>query len=81
MAAAGYTVEAIHQLASLAGLKPGTPGAESEQARISAIRELLDRGHGRPQQAVDVAIDSAPLRHLSDTELEAIALGLQLANG
>ena len=42
---------AIAELARLA-LK-----AKSETARIAAIRELLDRGYGRPRQAME---DSAP---------------------
>ena len=29
--------------------------AKSETARIAAIRELLDRGYGRPRQAVEVS--------------------------
>jgi hypothetical protein len=32
--------------------------AKNETARIAAIRELLDRGYGRPRQAVEV---SAPV--------------------
>lgn len=76
--AACYTVEAVHELAKLAGLTPGSPGAESEQARVSAIKELLDRGHGRPQHSVDVSFAEASLRHLTDQELEIIAKGGQL---
>ena len=77
-AAVEYTTEAIHELAKLAGLKPGTSGAESEQARISALKELLDRGHGRPQHSVDLSIASRSVRDLSDEELEMIAAGGQL---
>ena len=70
--AACYTVEAVHELAKMAGLTPGNPGAESEQARISAIKELLDRGHGRPQYSVDLSFSERSLQHLTDQELEEI---------
>jgi len=36
-----YTADAIDELARLA------TKAESEQARVAAIKELLDRGHGK----------------------------------
>jgi|SoiMethySBSTD1v2_1073268.scaffolds.fasta_scaffold155291_2 hypothetical protein len=71
-AASEYTTEAIHELAKLAGLKRGTSGAESEQARISALKELLDRGHGRPQHSVDLSIAPRSVHHMTDEELEAI---------
>lgn len=41
-----YTVEAMKTLTDI--LKNG----QSEQARIAAARELLDRGYGKPAQAV-----------------------------
>src|SRR6187549_1572790 len=41
-----YTAEALERLADL------MRNAESEQARVAAIRELLDRGHGRPTQPI-----------------------------
>ena len=43
-----YTELAIAELARLA------TEAESEPARVSAIRELLDRAHGKPAQSVDL---------------------------
>jgi hypothetical protein len=43
---------AIGRLALLAGLVPGQPGAESEQAQIMACRELLDRGFGKATQII-----------------------------
>ena len=63
---------AVHELAKLAGLTPDSPGAESEQARISAIKELLDRGHGRPQHSVDVSVATRSVRDMTDQELVAI---------
>jgi hypothetical protein len=41
----------IAGLAGLAGLVEGVRPAQSEQARVAAMKELLDRGHGRPPQA------------------------------
>lgn len=46
-----YTEAAIKELARLA------TKAESEAARVAAIRELLDRAHGKPSQSVDVTGD------------------------
>jgi hypothetical protein len=43
--------------------------AKSETARIAAIRELLDRGYGRPRQAVEV---SAPAENPLQLLLEEI---------
>ena len=45
--------------------------ARSETARIAAIRELLDRGYGRPRQAMEVSIPTDnPLQLLLD-EIDA----------
>ena len=44
-----YVPDAVAELARLA-LK-----AESETARISAIRELLDRAYGKPMQSHEIA--------------------------
>jgi hypothetical protein len=41
-----YTEDAIAELARLA------TGAESEAARVSAIKELFDRGYGKATQAI-----------------------------
>lgn len=42
-----YTEDAVKELARLA------LHAESEQARVSAIKELLDRGYGKSKQALE----------------------------
>src|SRR6516165_6119900 len=45
--------------------------AKSETARIAAIRELLDRGYGRPRQAMEVSLPADnPLQLLLD-EIDA----------
>ena len=45
--------------------------AKKESVRISAIRELLDRGYGRPRQGLEVSIPSVdPLQMLLD-EIDA----------
>jgi hypothetical protein len=60
-----HAPSAIVELARLA-LK-----AKSETARIAAIRELLDRGYGRPRQAVEVSAPAGdPLQGLFD-EIDA----------
>jgi hypothetical protein len=68
-----YTTEAVQELAKLAGLVKGTKGAESEQARIAALKEVLDRGHGKATQAVDLNVPQRDIESLTDAELERIA--------
>jgi Family of unknown function (DUF5681) len=60
-----HAPRAIVELARLA-LK-----AKSETARIAAIRELLDRGYGRPRQAMEVSVPAGdPIQLLLD-EIDA----------
>lgn len=48
-----YTSQAIEELAKLAGVAGDGEGkADSDQARIAALKELLDRGHGKAAQAI-----------------------------
>ena len=48
-----YGPQAVEELAKLAGLSPdGVGKAESEQARMGALNSLLDRGYGKPSQAI-----------------------------
>ena len=56
-----YGPAAIAALAAMAGLAPGTP-AESETARIAALREVLDRGFGRSTQPLSGDADAPPLQ-------------------
>ena len=46
--AAQYTEDSIHTLVTL------RDHAESEQVRLQAANSLLDRGHGRPRQEIDL---------------------------
>lgn len=46
-----YTKDAVEMLAKIA------LNGKGEMTRVKAITELLDRGYGRPMQAVEVAID------------------------
>lgn len=46
-----YGSAAIKRLAEMSGLTP-KEGAKNEQTRLAAIRELLDRGYGKPAQAI-----------------------------
>jgi hypothetical protein len=45
---------AVEELARLA------TKARSEAVRVSAIRELLDRGYGKPMQPLEGSLDCAP---------------------
>jgi hypothetical protein len=59
--------EAIETLASIMK-DPKAPPA----ARISAAQALLDRGHGRPSQAVDVAVTTYDYSQLTDEQLDEL---------
>ena len=48
-AAQKYTDEAVRELARI------MRESDSDRAKVSEIKEILDRGHGKPKQAVDVA--------------------------
>lgn len=43
-----YTEEAVNALAVIMRT------SESDAAKVAAIKELLDRGHGKPTQSVDL---------------------------
>jgi hypothetical protein len=59
-------LDAINTLAAIMK-NPKTPAA----ARISAAQAILDRGHGKPAQAIEV--DAGPdLTHLSDEDLKTL---------
>ena len=61
-----HTTEAIAELARLA------TKADSEAARVAAIKELLDRGYGRSTQAMQVELGSlGEFSRMSDEELDA----------
>lgn len=53
--ARAYAPEIVAELARLA------LNAESEQARVAAGRELLDRGFGRPSQIIGADEDTGPV--------------------
>jgi hypothetical protein len=56
----------------LVGLARLAVKAKSETARIAAIRELLDRGYGRPRQAVEISAPADdPLQQLFE-EINAL---------
>jgi len=65
-AAREFTVDAINTLAAIMN-DPKTPAA----ARISAAQAILDRGHGRPPQGIEVSTQP-DLTHLSDEDLETL---------
>mgnify|MGYP000988131516 CR=1 FL=1 len=57
-----YTSKVIEELAKLAGVNGKEGVAESEQARIAAMKELMDRGHGKPAQALTGEDGEGPAR-------------------
>ena len=59
-----YGGKGIEELAKLAGLVVGATKAESDQARIIAIKELLDRGYGKPTQAIEAELKADGLMDL-----------------
>lgn len=58
-----YAPEAIAELARL------MKEAESDAARVSAIKEILDRAYGKSPQALQVGgdPDGTPLKHVIET--------------
>jgi hypothetical protein len=67
-----YSGDAIVELAKLAGLVPDHPSAQSEQARIAALKELLDRGHGKAPQSIDLTAQTLNVEELTDAQLTQI---------
>jgi hypothetical protein len=65
-AAREVTEEAINTLVTIMK-NPKAPAA----ARISAAQALLDRGYGKPAQAIQVSAQP-DLTHLSDNDLETL---------
>ena len=51
--AAQYTEDSIYTLVTL------LDHAESEQVRLAAATALLDRGHGRPRQEIELSADKS----------------------
>jgi hypothetical protein len=72
-----YGPGAISLFAQMAGLIPGKDAAESEQARIAAAKELVDRAYGKATQAIQATVDAQVWRggidapRLADTVEEA----------
>jgi hypothetical protein len=68
-AARRYGPACITILAQMAGIDG--PGATNEAVRVAAVRELLDRGFGRPTQAIttDPAAPSSTMLHLLAAQL------------
>jgi len=69
-----------HTATALMTLVTISTSGESEAARVSAANALLDRGYGKPRQAVEHSgADGGPIEHrvssMSDEDLERIAAG------
>lgn len=60
-----YGPKAIEGLAKLAGLAKNEVGkAESEAARVAAMKEILDRAYGKSAQPVGGGDGTEPIKHL-----------------
>lgn len=68
-----HTAAAMTELARLA------VQAESEAARVAAIKELLDRGYGKSTQPISGDDDAPPIRHTIDHRLLSDAALRELA--
>lgn len=66
--AQGYGAQAIEGLWKLA------KGAESEQARVAAYKEILDRGYGKPNQAIAI---EAEITHTYVARIPALSLDME----
>jgi hypothetical protein len=64
--ARAHTAKAVRTLAGIMN-EPRAPAA----ARISAAIALLDRGWGKPQQAIEMDWRETPVDEMSDEELMA----------
>jgi hypothetical protein len=72
---AGMTEPCLDALVAIA-LDPAQPAA----ARVAACREVLDRGHGRPQQAVELTGAEAGPVQIEDVRAENFAIVAAIAN-
>jgi len=61
-----YGPDAVKALAGLAGLSRDDkhPKAESEAARVAALKELLDRAYGKAAQPVGGGDGTEAIKHL-----------------
>jgi hypothetical protein len=55
--------------------------AKSEQARVAAIKELLDRGHGKATQLTEIAHLNRSPRDMTDEELATLVAEARPAHG
>lgn len=62
-----YTDEALSILVAIAR----DPNA-TEAARVSAARDILDRGHGKPRQTIDASVKRS-LADMGDEDLAVLA--------
>lgn len=65
--ARSYGPDALKKLAEMAGLVKNKKPAESEQARVAAINQILDRGFGKPSQTVS-GDEDAPIKQIVEIQ-------------
>jgi hypothetical protein len=62
----------VHAKAVLDELARLATGAESEQARVAAGKEILDRAYGKPSQAVTGPDGDGPVEHYHRVEMVVV---------
>lgn len=70
------SLAAMHGKDALARLVQLMNGAESEQVKVAAAREILDRAYGKPAQSI-VGDEDAPIKAI----LEVVWAGTSASNG
>lgn len=72
--AIGYSVEAIHKLHSLMG-------SPDEKIQLAASIAMMDRGLGKPTQAISGDNDADPIRILHEADQDIIRRFLETNKG
>ena len=75
-----YGPAAVHKLAEMAGLVDGVEPAQSEQARVAANKEILDRGYGKATQTI-AGDNESPLTIINEAAKSLDAKLLRIFGG
>lgn len=73
--ARAHTATALRALVEIVSNQEAPPAA-----RVSAANSILDRGYGRPSQAIEASLVSKQARECSDEELLAILSAGKVVN-
>jgi hypothetical protein len=64
-----FCIEAVELIA---GIMRSSTGDKSDSVRLTAAKEILDRGIGRPQQGLDVSMEMTLTRRLDEMSVEEL---------